>query len=83
MISGPDRACASNILELDEAEQGNYPGNMFSDPMFSDSMGGDYTPDDGSPALDSADPELAPPVDLFGNPRDVGDGPDIGAIERQ
>jgi hypothetical protein len=35
-----------------------------------------------SPAVDAADPSLAPPADLDGRPRPFGARPDIGALER-
>lgn len=58
-------------------------GNKSADPKFVDAAMGDYTPGPGSPALDSANPVGAPTVDFNGKPRPKGDGPDIGAIERQ
>lgn len=73
----------ANILELEGTEQDIYPDNTFTDPLFENAPGGDYTPGENSPALDAADATLAPPVDLNGQSRDAGDGPDIGAIERQ
>jgi nitrous oxidase accessory protein NosD len=36
----------------------------------------------GSPAIDSGDPSGAPPVDLVGTPRPLGNGVDRGAFER-
>lgn len=62
-----------------------WPGvnNSDADPMLTDPEGGDFTPLPGSPAIDAGEPDLAPEVDFFGNPRNVGDGPDIGAIEVQ
>jgi Right handed beta helix region len=41
----------------------------------------DYHLRDGSPALDAADPERAPPLDIHRRTRPVGAGPDIGAFE--
>lgn len=62
-----------------------WPGvnNSDADPMLTNPAGGDFTPLPGSPAIDAGDPEFAPEVDYFGNPRNVGAGPDIGAIEVQ
>ncbi|HLU50035.1 MAG TPA: choice-of-anchor Q domain-containing protein, partial [Planctomycetota bacterium] len=36
---------------------------------------------DGSPAIDAASSLMPPELDLVGNPRPCGDGPDIGAFE--
>jgi hypothetical protein len=41
------------------------------------------TPADESPALAAADPAQSPADDLLGNPRGVGSGPDLGAVEVQ
>lgn len=56
-------------------------GNKIGDPKFVDAANGNYTPGPGSPAIDSGNPDDAPPLDLLGTKRPVGDGPDIGAIE--
>lgn len=64
--------------------------NVFGDPMFTNSAGGDLTLQPGSPLIDRGDPGLvqAGELDVAGNPRSMdGNGdcvprPDIGAHER-
>ena len=51
--------------------------------MLVDPANGDFHLMSGSEAIDAGDPEQAPAVDFYGNPRNVGDGPDIGAVEFQ
>jgi len=41
----------------------------------------DYHLRDGSPALDAADPAMAPSLDMEGRTRPIGVRPDIGAFE--
>lgn len=62
-----------------------YPGstNKVGDPKFVDAANGDFAPGEGSPAIDKGNPKDTPPLDLRGNKRPVGNGPDIGAIEAQ
>jgi hypothetical protein len=40
-------------------------------------------PGAGSPALDAADPSLAPEDDILGRKRPIGSAPDLGAVELQ
>lgn len=49
---------------------GNYGGPTLTFPLLS-----------GSPAIDAANPVLAPPTDERGYPRPSGAGPDVGAFE--
>ena len=76
--------------------QGGYPGegNIDGDPLFWDAEGLDLHLAPGSPCIDSADGDPAPPGDFDGNARiddpaveDTGDGTppwvDMGAFERQ
>lgn len=64
-----------------------YPGagNQVADPLFVDPTtdAWDFHLQDGSPAIDAGDPTNPPEVDFLGNPRVVGAGPDVGAIEMQ
>jgi hypothetical protein len=63
-----------------------YPGaNNISgmDPLFEDANNDDYRLSEDSPGLNLGEATNAPDVDIDGNPRTVGDGPDIGAFERQ
>lgn len=59
------------------------PSAITDNPKFTDYAGGDYTLQEGSPAIDAGDD---PPIagydkDLAGNARIVGDAVDIGAYE--
>jgi parallel beta-helix repeat protein len=54
------------------------PQRVFVSPDASD-----FRLKDDSPAIDAADPSVAPPHDLEGRPRPVGSRPDIGAFENQ
>jgi len=69
-------------------------GNLDGDPLPADAEGGDFSLTSGSPAIDSADGDLAPDADIFGSARyddqdtsDTGSGSpafaDIGACEYQ
>lgn len=57
--------------------------NAVGDPLLGQATGSPlYFPlQDGSPALDAADPNYCLPTDQLGNPRPHGAGCDIGAIE--
>jgi len=57
-------------------------GNTSFSPEFVDIGGGDYHLQDGSSCIDSGSPEIAPSIDLDGNPRPGLDGfVDMGAYE--
>ena len=60
---------------------GHGEESLAIDPLFRDAALGDYTPDDASAAVDRADPEHAPALDISGATRPSGNGFDIGAIE--
>ena len=67
-----------NILEGED-----IPGNSTEDPQFVNADDDDYRLSPTSPAIDDGDLAAAGPLDIEGNPRPVGMGPDIGAYERQ
>jgi hypothetical protein len=56
-------------------------GNVNTDPAFVDPTNGDYHIRVVSPAVDKADPSMAPAVDIDGDARPQGPAPDIGADE--
>lgn len=72
----------ANILDVPDEDKERYPGNFFMAPKLESPLDGDVTPTEDSPALDAASADFAPDDDLLGNPRPVGEGPDIGAVER-
>ena len=56
----------------------------FVDPMFANPAAGDYSWGADSPLLDAGTAAFElPDFDLYGNPRVVGAGVDIGPVERQ
>lgn len=59
-------------------------GNKIGDPMFMDPVNNDFHLKAGSPAIDAANPNRAPPFghDHDGIPRPQGPGADMGAFER-
>ncbi len=61
---------------LDRHSQVSRPQDVFVNLESSD-----YHLRDGSPAIDAADPALAPRVDIEGSPRPGGARPDAGAYE--
>ena len=75
--------CTTVRNNVSDSKLGDAVGNFSGDPGFTDMAGNDYTPKAGSPALDRGQPDLANLLDYAGNSRPVGDGPDIGALERQ
>jgi len=58
-------------------------GNITGNPLFVDSVHGDYRLQAGSPCINAGDPSVAPPgaVDLDGRPRTLGGRVDMGAYE--
>jgi len=61
---------------LDRHSQVSRPQDVFVNLESSD-----YHLRDGSPAIDAADPVLAPRMDIEGRPRPRGARPDAGAYE--
>lgn len=57
---------------------------LWGNPAFTSPATPDFTPNAGSPALDNGDAAVVSPgeLDLDGNERSHGGGPDRGAIER-
>ena len=64
--------------------------NLWGDPLFIDTVNGDFRIVEGSPCVDAADNEFAPETDYFGHPRvtitdqgtnTVGQLADIGICE--
>ncbi len=62
---------------------GSCPSSAAGDPLLGELGGslGLYAPQDGSPAIDAADPRFCLETDQRGSPRPHGAGCDIGAIE--
>lgn len=56
-------------------------GAILGDPCFVDAAAGDYHLSAGSAAIDQGTSDGAPPTDLDGDLRPVGEGVDIGADE--
>lgn len=73
----------SPISALEAAGVG--AGNLgFVDPLFADPGAGDYAWGADSPLLDAGTAAVdLPDFDLYGHPRVVGAGVDIGPVERQ
>jgi hypothetical protein len=60
----------------------NVIGNQNSAPVFVNATGGDYRQAAGSPTIDAGlDEFINGDVDIEGDPRQIGDGTDIGADE--
>lgn len=57
------------------------PGVLDTDPLFADVPRADFRLEQGSRAIDAADPQAMLDVDLEGNPRPLGAGHDMGAYE--
>ena len=55
--------------------------DLVSDPLFSGLLGEEYRLLGASPAIDAANPDYAPLVDILGALRPLGLGPDMGAYE--
>jgi hypothetical protein len=70
-------------LEHSNIQGGADPAksNIDADPKFVDAASGDYHLREGSPCIDAADPSSTADVDIDGDARPQGAGPDIGADE--
>lgn len=83
--NGPGRIVVSHSnFDLVKAETpGAITGaaNQSSTPVFLDPAAGDYREAPGSPTIDAGSVEGIGPLDLAGNPRQLGPAPDIGAYE--
>ncbi|MBT8494668.1 MAG: right-handed parallel beta-helix repeat-containing protein [Deltaproteobacteria bacterium] len=71
-----------NILEVPGGDP-LLTNNSNQPPQFVNAGEDDYRLAPTSPAIDQGDVSAASPLDVAGNPRPVGMGPDIGAYERQ
>ncbi|NOX61536.1 MAG: DUF1565 domain-containing protein [Chloroflexi bacterium] len=60
---------------------GNDAHSLFADPRFLKASALDFHLQTNSPAMDAADPDVAPPQDFEGRARPQGAGPDMGAYE--
>ncbi|HND51952.1 MAG TPA: Calx-beta domain-containing protein [Pirellulaceae bacterium] len=82
-----DRFTANGWQTIDfahwKAISGQDANSVLSTPedVFIDPAAGDYRLKTSSPALDAADPQFAPAVDVYQHARPYGAGPDIGALE--
>lgn len=72
------------VVTFSDVEE-SWPGegNLDVDPMFTDSLNGDYSLACGSPLIDQGivDAPAQSVTDLPGNPRAIGDAVDLGAYE--
>ncbi|MBN1565534.1 MAG: hypothetical protein JXA10_16940, partial [Anaerolineae bacterium] len=67
-----------------EAAGGGAANLGFVDPLFANPAAGDYSWNADSPLLDAGTAAVdLPDFDLYGNPRVVGVGVDVGPVERQ
>ncbi len=75
-----------NAYSLNHRDVNPGPNSTYGDPLFQDPANGDYTLQDGSPAIDAvtaSQPPLpaSPATDLLGVARPQVNYPDIGAYE--
>ena len=81
--------CAAVYSCIEDGNAGT--GNISASPRFVNAAAGNFALSAGSPCIDAASPDYAPPTDILGNARldDAGvapngqDWPDMGAYEFQ
>lgn len=72
--------CVATYSDIEDGDPGE--GNICADPMFVDTLGGDYHLRAGSPCIDTGNNTGAPSIDFDGNPRPFdGDRDGIAIVD--